>query len=202
MVISTTGVVLFITAWFGVVLGGVFSLIEAVATARFSPWPYRLGPLLFRRRRAMPAPLFRLDASLPEETESGLFKMIAPGEGLFHARITDFQWPFWPLPRPPFERFLPKGSGKGTIRWRGAEAEVEARLSLGAIISGTAWVAAVTVWAIIAMPDPELHRIALIALAVGWGFALGIIALSIRQDRRRMFRVLDELDKWFGRAAA
>ena len=202
MPISTTSAIVFLVAWLMVVLGMIFSIAEDVATARFRPWAYRVGPVLFRGRRRIPAPLFRSNTAPAEETETGLFKMIAPGIGLFHARLTDLpRWP-WPLPQLPLERIFPKGSAKGTIRWAGLEAEVEVRLSLGPSATGTAWLAAATVLCIIALRDPELHRFAVIALPIAWMFVLGLLWVSIWQDRRRLARVLDELEKWFNRAAA
>ena len=127
--------------------------------------------------------------------------MIAPAEGLFWSRIVNFNWPFYPIPRPSFRGMYMRGRAKGRIRWIAGLAQVEVRSSLGDLITSGAWLIGILVWGLISLSDPQLHAAGVIALIAGPLVVLTLEAFTISRDRRRIRQLVDELETWLRRAA-
>ena len=188
--ISPLGAAFFFAAVAIVFLGIVISILEALAAWRFVPWVFRFGPRILKMQVALPHPQLPLAYGEPGTTTTGRFRMADIEECLFRPR----QSLSWTV-HTPFPI-------RGVIAWRGSQALVEGRLPLGGFIAYGAWVLGLTIWCILAWPDPQIAPLAPWILVGGWVFATLICWWSIWFELKRARRIVAELTRVFETAAA
>jgi hypothetical protein len=127
----------------------------------------------------------------PFETANGQFKLIGPDHCLFRGRLGFF--------RVRLDTPFPV---KGSIRWRGNQAEVEGRIPLFTSLFVAAWLVGWSAGGVMAMASQRSFLVGLGVLLFGWAVAGGMVALSIPLEVRRARRILDELRGRLGRPAA
>ena len=189
---SIIGVVVFGAAWVTGVAAWFLAVAEGIGVWRFGSWAYRLGPCVLRESRQLPLPSGIVPMTEPFETANGRFKLVGPDHCLFRGRLGFFRIRL----NTPFPI-------KGSIRWRGAQAEVEGRIPLFTSLFFAAWLVGWGAGGVMAMASQGGGLLAGLGfLLLGWAFAGGMAALSIPLELRRARRILQELHVRLGAPAA
>jgi hypothetical protein len=189
--VSTLGAATFIVAWSFVVLAMLYAVVESIAAWRFARWPFKLGPRVFRMRVALPRPRSAVGANDVITTASGRWKILGPDLCLFRPHVPLFGRGV----RTAYERHA-------TVRWEASHANIEGRLPLSSILVGATWLATATIWCIIALPSPEFHTVAPLALLGSWAFVGLLTWWGIWFELRRARRIVEEFRRALARAAA
>ena len=167
---------IFFVMWVVAVAGLVLTVCELIATWQFFPLVFRIGLRLVKR--IVPCNQSRASHAfmLSDDSENWKFKALGPDRCLFRASLA----PFARRLHTPFAL-------RGTITRRGNVLELDGRLPTGPLIVFGAWLIA---WAAGSLFSGSLDSSWLIS---GWGFALGIVVLSVFIETRRIRTLFNEL---------
>ena len=189
--ISPLGATIFVVAGSFAALAMLYAVVEDLAAWRFARWSFRVGPPILRERVPIPPPASTLGTNDVITTESGRWKVLGPDLCLFRPHV------------PLFGRGVRTAFGlRATVRWDGSYANVEGRLPLSSVLLGATWLAAATVWCVIAWPLPDFRTIAPPALLGSWAFVGLLTWWGIWFERKRARRIVEEYGQALSRAAA
>ena len=167
---------IFVVMWAVAVTGLALTVCELIATWRFFPLVFRIGLRIVNRIVPWDQSRVSQGFMLSDENENWKFKTLGPDTCLFRESLT----PFALRLRTPFPL-------RGTITRRGNVLELDGRLPTGPLIVFGAWLIA---WAAGSFFSGSLDSRWLMS---GWGFALGIVVLSVFIETRRIRTLFDEL---------
>jgi hypothetical protein len=187
--ITTAAAGLFVAAWVVGVAAWFLGIAEMIATARFVPEVYRIGPCLLRAQVAIRRPIWPRSTAPTGKTASGRFKISGPEEVLFRPHMLGFgiQTPF-PV--------------KGIVRWRGVQANVEGRPLLASVVFFGAWLVGWTMGGMLALASPAAGAQGLLFLLIGWLGCGAIVSFSLWFELRKARAIITELDGVLGPAAS
>lgn len=152
--------------------------VEWAGLMLFAPWAFHIGIRVMDERRQLPVP--RLEPGATFEVGTAKLKLIAPDECLFRTRANMFG----------FQTSFPL---RGSVRWDGGFATVEAHLPLAAPIWSGLWIvglAAVAIWSLVSgegnLSSAGFLLLAMLVVGGAWAFTIPV-------ELRRTRKMLDEM---------
>lgn len=167
------------------------SLFEDLVTQLFVPWVFRLGPRALHRPCTLRPPAWPCAGSSTIELQYGVARIVSPTECLFRQPFASMS-----------SRFYDRGiRPRGVIRWQGAHASVECRLSVTSVLLWGGWLA-ISAGAGGNIVLAGSHRFGgVLVLLFGWGIAIAGYKSSSRKAREWAEEILAELSDVLPQAA-
>jgi hypothetical protein len=168
------------------VIGGLaaaswfLSVVEWIGTMTLSAFFFRTGIVVFREKRALPTPAAGVGSRL--ETETAVCRFPGPSLCLFRYRVRLLGFT---LHTP----FLVKGS----VRWDGIWATVEARIPVFPLAFLASWLLGSTAGGAMLIAQNENFWVGIGVLAIGWLFPLALCLLSIPFEIQRARMAFEEI---------
>jgi len=157
--------------------GMLLFFCEFAGALCFSPWVFRIGLRVWRESRRLPVPTMAAF-----ETPTATFEVVGPGLCLFRPKMEWFSF-----------GFRTRSLIKGTLRWEGDQATVEARLFLFPLLFACCTLAGGITWILTTDYQEEQVAGAVFLLVMGMVFS-GIYLSMIPSEIRRAREILSEYE--------
>jgi hypothetical protein len=168
-------------------VAALFGVAEWIAALQFSPWAYRIGPVVLRETRKLPSPPAESDAS--SGTAGDEFRLVEPDVVLFRPKSRGLS-------------VLDAFAVKGTMRLAGDDAVVEGRAPISTMIFVDSWSIG---WIATTLYMSMTGQGVLKSLGLALLAPLSIVGARyfwVPMEVRRASRMLDQLEERLGEGAS